>query len=272
MQAFGKILVHPDWQDAVIVQLRTILASFDAQSNKPLSSQLPALTWNLSHQTNSVLFHIASPMAQSSDILCDPEFWQQFAASMQTSQHIASEFSSALLGDSSTKSSSHRSVNALPQAGINTAFTLNKSHNQLRFVVTQSGDSTVVDQSATDSMETEVEPSEQLMMAVYLAPTSQSLPSVHWLDGCFADTMQIPHEQRYKWLLAGRPASGYIDPGKLVCSCMAVGENIIINAITKHHCTSAVAVGKQCRAGTNCGSCVGQINALIAQYAPLSPV
>ena len=258
MQAFGKILVHPDWQDAVIVQLRTILASFDAQFNQPLSSQPPALTWNLSHQTNSVLFHIASPMAQSSDILCDPEFWQQFVASMQ------------MPSNSLSKSSLNPSSNALPQAGINTAFTIDKSHNQLRFIVTQSDYSTAVDQSATDSMATEVDPSEQLMMAVYLAPISQSLPSVHWLDSCFADTTQIPKEQRYKWLLAGRPASGYIDPGKLVCSCMAVGENIIINAITKHDCTSAVAVGKQCRAGTNCGSCVGQINELIAQHAPLA--
>ncbi|MFP3335161.1 hypothetical protein SB761_31165, partial [Pseudomonas sp. SIMBA_064] len=34
MQSFGKILVHPEWQDAVIVQLRTILANFSAQASE----------------------------------------------------------------------------------------------------------------------------------------------------------------------------------------------------------------------------------------------
>ncbi|MFZ3143074.1 molybdopterin-dependent oxidoreductase [Psychrobacter glacincola] len=268
MQAFGKILVHPDWQDAVIVQLRAILADFDAQRikeilfekendahlNQPASSQLPALTWNLSHQTNSVLFNLASPIASVIDTLSAPEFWQQFAASMQTSLHSLSPQSQT--GD------------------INTAFTINKQQDQLRLIVTQSGYGTAADNSATDGITPDAKgskvPSERLIMAVYVAPTLPQLPSVHWLDSCFADASQIPDNQRYKWLLAGRPASGYIDPGTLICSCMAVGKNIIINAITKHDCTSATAVGKQCRAGTNCGSCVGQINELIAEYATLA--
>lgn len=278
MQAFGKILVHPDWQDAVIVQLRTILANFampsvkndvvktthSASLNQSSSSQLPALTWSLSHQTNSVLFHLASPSAEVSDTLSTPEFWEQFAASMQAPLDALSQASSGSL--------SMPSLPSLPQAAAtNMAFTINKQQDQLRLIVTQSACDTATDNRATDSTTTETkETCEQLVMAVYLAPTRQQLPSVHWLDSCFADTTQIPNNQRYKWLLAGRPASGYIDPGSQVCSCMAVGENIIINAITKHDCTSAMAVGKQCRAGTNCGSCVGQINALIAQYVPLA--
>ena len=138
-------------------------------------------------------------------------------------------------------------------------------------IVTQSGYDTAADNNATDVITPDTKvPSERLIMAVYIAPTLPQLPSVHWLDSCFADTSQIPNNQRYKWLLAGRPASGYIDPGTLICSCMAVGKNIIINAITKNECTTATAVGKQCRAGTNCGSCVGQINELIAEYAPLA--
>jgi assimilatory nitrate reductase catalytic subunit len=68
-----------------------------------------------------------------------------------------------------------------------------------------------------------------------------------------------------KWLLAGKPAIGYVDPGPLVCACMGVGENTIINAITSEECNDAISVGKLCQAGTNCGSCVGQINELIKQ-------
>ena len=278
MQAFGKILVHPDWQDAVIGQLRAILVDFDAERlesvlferetdanlNQPALSQLPALTWSLSHQTNSVLINLASPIVPISDTLSTPEFWQQFAASMQTSFHVLSLPSSTLSSRSPSKSPSLT-------GDTNTAFTINKQQDQLRLIVTQSGYDTPTDNSAIDDITSDIQvPSEQLMMAVYIAPTLSQLPSVHWLDSCFADTSQIPSNQRYKWLLAGRPASGYIDPGTLICSCMAVGKNIIINAITKHDCTTATAVGKQCRAGTNCGSCVGQINELIAEYAPLA--
>ena len=99
------------------------------------------------------------------------------------------------------------------------------------------------------------------------ACSSLSLPALTWSISRQASTDAIPVQQRYKWLLAGRPATGYIDPGPLVCSCMAVGENIIVNAIAKQQCHSAQAVGEACRAGTNCGSCVGQINALIEEYA-----
>lgn len=262
MQSFGKILVHPEWQDAVIVQLRTILANFsakasekelsetkcEARSNNIVPEALPALTWSLSHQSNSVLITLASPMMEAISTLAYPEFWQQFIASMQSLSPPSSQ-----------------------EGVMHTAFTVDNVQNQLRFIVTQTeskvgADSLVINRQVSD----DERPSTQLIMAVYVAPTQKQLPSVRWLDSCFTDTSQIPAKQRYKWLLAGRPASGYVDPGPLVCSCMSVGKNTILNAITEHGCTSATAVGKQCRAGTNCGSCVGQINALIAECAPLA--
>ena len=262
MQSFGKILVHPEWQDAVIVQLRTILADFSAKasekewsetkceelSNNILPEALPALTWSLSHQSNSILINLASPMVEASSTLACPEFWQQFIASMQSLSPPSSQ-----------------------EGVMHTAFTVDNVQNQLRFIVTQTeskvgADSPVINRQVSDGKSS----SAQLIMAVYIAPMQKQLPSVRWLDSCFTDTSQIPVNQRYKWLLAGRPASGYVDPGPLVCSCMSVGKNAILNAITQHNCSSAAAVGKQCRAGTNCGSCVGQINALIAEYASLA--
>lgn len=262
MQSFGKILVHPEWQDAVIVQLRTILADFSAKaserelfeikceagSSRIFPHVLPALTWSLSHQNNSVLITLASPMMEAISTLAYSEFWQQFIASMQSLSPPSSQ-----------------------EGVMHTAFTVDNVQNQLRFIVTQTeskvgADSLVINRQVSD----DERPSTQLIMAVYVAPTQKQLPSVRWLDSCFTDTSQIPVNQRYKWLLAGRPASGYVDPGPLVCSCMSVGKNAILNAITQHDCSSAAAVGKHCRAGTNCGSCVGQINALIAEYASLA--
>jgi len=264
MHLFGKILVHPDWQDAVIVQLRTILDNVEAkigreallQNNNSAgvdtssANNLPLLNWNLSRQANSILINVASPSMKVRDRLNIPEFWQQFAQTVQSSVPSVSQ-----------------------TYAMNTAFTISE-HQQLRLIMTQSSDKIAVNSSVTTNIANiktdNQEAREALIMAVYLAPTINALPSIHWLDSCFADASQIPFSQRYKWLLAGRPASGYTDPGALVCSCMSVGENIIIDAITKHNCTSAVAVGKQCRAGTNCGSCVGQINELIAEYAQLA--
>jgi assimilatory nitrate reductase catalytic subunit len=266
MHTFGKILVHPDWQDTVIVQLRTILDNFEKKrvqedvfekkshtgTNAALANQLPALTWNLSRQMNSVLIHFASPNISVSHTLNTSDFWQQLAEAIQSSGQLASQ----------THTTS-------------TAFTINKQRDQLRFIMTQSiraavNSSASASTDHTDNSAIEGEgANEKLIMAVYLAPTPKALPSIQWLDSCFADANQMPVNQRYKWLLAGRPASGYVDPGPLVCSCMSVGENRIIEAITKQGCTSAAAVGEQCRAGTNCGSCVGQINDLITKYTQL---
>ncbi|MEN6670694.1 nitrate reductase [Psychrobacter sp. B38] len=250
MQTVGKILVHPDWQDAVIVQLRTILDRFAVKmapqaSLKPRSvNSWPALTWNMSRQTNSISINFASPNAEVCTTLNTPDFWQQLVDSVRSS------------------------LPAAQASTIHTAFTTNQPCDQLRFIVTEVVPMIATQNGANGSaIAYKEEADERLIMAVYLAPTFQGLPSIHWLDSCFADTSQIPSSQRYKWLLAGRPASGYVDPGVLVCSCMSVGENIIIRAITQDGCKSATAVGVKCKAGTNCGSCVSQINDLITKHA-----
>lgn len=246
----GKILVHPDWQDAVIVQLRTILDTFEAGQqtrSKTSSAHLcPALTWSISRQASSVSINVASPSQTVCDTLNTPQFWQQFIDAIQASLPLVSH--------------GHE---------MNSAFTVNQDHDQLRFIVTQDTSAIAPNNGANNSNATDETSHERLVMAVYLAPTLEALPSIQWLDSCFADTSQIPSSQRYKWLLAGRPASGYVDPGALVCSCMSVGENAIVNAIIQHGCTNAAAVGAQCRAGTNCGSCVSQINELIVKHAQL---
>ena len=257
MQTLGKILVHPNLQDAMLVHLQAINSRLAQQQRDQLSEQasfsnlntendssylvLPALTWSISRQVNSVLITLASPINNVVEQLLDPNFWQQF---IDTYQH---DLTDKLL--------------------LNSAFTLNQLAGQLRFISTQSDTNGVeIDGHASD-ITSATKDNVQLLLAVYFAPEVTQLPSSHWLDSCFASTEAIPVDQRYKWLLAGRPATGYIDPGPLVCSCMAVGENIIINAITNEQCRSAQAVGNACRAGTNCGSCIGQINELIAQYA-----
>ena len=225
---------------------RCHLFSGEASQKQSALSLFAPITWSLTWQQNSVLFHIASPCAKLSTTWLTAHFWQQFADNLylkNTSDVISS------------------TPETTPSSQLSCAFMLNKQHQQIRFIATHTQ---ITEQETEQKTEQKTQQSTDcLMFAVYIAPKPQQLPSIHWLDSCFQVLQQVPS---VKWLLAGQPASGYIDPGPLVCSCMAVGQNIIINAITKHHCHSATLVGKQCRAGTNCGSCVGQINELIAEY------
>jgi len=63
-------------------------------------------------------------------------------------------------------------------------------------------------------------------------------------------------------LLAGGAPAGGEDIGKIVCSCFRVGEIAIHKAIERG-CTSAEALGAALKCGTNCGSCIPELRALI---------
>ncbi len=63
-------------------------------------------------------------------------------------------------------------------------------------------------------------------------------------------------------LLAGRAPAGGEDVGRIVCSCFRVGEVAIHKAIAAG-CLSAEALGAQLKCGTNCGSCIPELKALI---------
>lgn len=64
--------------------------------------------------------------------------------------------------------------------------------------------------------------------------------------------------------LAGRASADRPDPGTTVCACFNVGRNTLLGAITAG-ATSVNQLGEATCAGTNCGSCKPELNALIAQ-------
>ena len=66
-------------------------------------------------------------------------------------------------------------------------------------------------------------------------------------------------------LLAGRAPAGGEDIGKIVCSCFRIGEIAIHKAI-ENGCTSAEALGTALKCGTNCGSCIPELRALIQSH------
>jgi assimilatory nitrate reductase catalytic subunit len=91
------------------------------------------------------------------------------------------------------------------------------------------------------------------------------LPSRGWLGSVFTKETLQPHERMA--LLAGVPTVGTEDVGATVCACYNVGEKTIQKAIVEHGLSTYQDVGSCCKAGTNCGSCVPEIKALLASAA-----
>jgi assimilatory nitrate reductase catalytic subunit len=71
-------------------------------------------------------------------------------------------------------------------------------------------------------------------------------------------------------LLAGRALEG-ADQGPPVCSCFGVGRNPIAACARQLGAAATAAeIGKRLKCGTNCGSCVPEIQRIIAEVAPAS--
>jgi assimilatory nitrate reductase catalytic subunit len=70
-------------------------------------------------------------------------------------------------------------------------------------------------------------------------------------------------------VLAGRPP-GVADKGRIVCSCFEVGAAEIGRAIAGG-AASVRELGQRLRCGTNCGSCVPELRALLAQSDARDP-
>ena len=65
------------------------------------------------------------------------------------------------------------------------------------------------------------------------------------------------------WALAGQARAGLPDPGPVVCACFSVGRNDILRAIRDDGHTTLDDIGKALSAGTNCGACKPEINAML---------
>ncbi|MFZ5594883.1 MAG: molybdopterin-dependent oxidoreductase [Pseudomonadota bacterium] len=101
----------------------------------------------------------------------------------------------------------------------------------------------------------------RLESCVFVAPTFE-LPPRTWLASLFAED-ELSSDERSS-LLAGRPGKGQSDAGRIVCACFGVGLNTLVEAIRKDHLTTPEAIGRALKAGTNCGSCIPELKALIA--------
>ena len=105
---------------------------------------------------------------------------------------------------------------------------------------------------------------ERLAACLFTAPVPR-LPSRSWLAELFA-AGELSDAMR-TGLLTGKPAGGAAERGPIVCACFAVGRTTLVNAIRERSLLTTAAIGEALAAGTNCGSCVPELKALIEATA-----
>ena len=102
---------------------------------------------------------------------------------------------------------------------------------------------------------------EMLESCLFISP-SLDLPTRGWLAELF-NKSSIELDERMA-MLSGSPPAGREDCGKTVCACFGVGENTIKSAISEKGLSSVKAIGECLNAGTNCGSCIPELEKLLS--------
>jgi assimilatory nitrate reductase catalytic subunit len=103
---------------------------------------------------------------------------------------------------------------------------------------------------------------DRLMGALFLAPEPVAV-SRAWA----CEQLLVGHGslRARMAVMAGRPGTAGIDRGALVCVCFGVGVNEIGMAIARG-CRSVDGIGSALKAGTNCGSCRGEIRQILDDH------
>ncbi len=97
--------------------------------------------------------------------------------------------------------------------------------------------------------------------SIFIVTAKNELPSRNWLMSLFAKT-ELTKAERLA-VLTGTPPVGGEDVGTIVCACFNVGEKTIQKAVKELGLKTHQEVGHCLKAGTNCGSCVPEIKALL---------
>ncbi len=105
----------------------------------------------------------------------------------------------------------------------------------------------------------------RLVAALFVGPAGRA-PLWDSVKLAFADPDFAP-ENRLA-LLAGRRADGDADAGPVVCACFGVGLGAIRAAFAAGQALNVEDIGRQLRAGTNCGSCLPEIRRIGASARP----
>lgn len=100
----------------------------------------------------------------------------------------------------------------------------------------------------------------KLRWVLLVLPFDQ-FPSAKWLDGLLGQGELEPAQ--FARLLSATDVS-VEDPGDIICSCYQVGSKAIERAIGEG-CCSTQSLGERLQCGTQCGSCVPELQSFLSQ-------
>jgi assimilatory nitrate reductase catalytic subunit len=100
---------------------------------------------------------------------------------------------------------------------------------------------------------------DRLHACIFVARTPK-LPTRDWLASLFVQPALTPMDRVS--LLAAHPR-GATTGSPPVCVCFGVTRGAIVRAVRMQRLTSVEAVGQALRAGTNCGSCIPELQAIL---------
>lgn len=100
------------------------------------------------------------------------------------------------------------------------------------------------------------------LMLGWWSDAQEPVIDAEWISAAFR-APPVNAAQRHV-LLSGRKGGETIPRGRTICSCFSVGERAISEAII-NGCHTPAALGAKLKCGTNCGSCIPELKALLAE-------
>jgi assimilatory nitrate reductase catalytic subunit len=103
-----------------------------------------------------------------------------------------------------------------------------------------------------------------LEACLFIARDPASLPD---RDAAVMMFGEAPPDHNRARVLAGVSLAGVASPGPTVCACFAVGRTTIVEAVQSRQLASVAEISQALRAGTNCGSCLPELAAILREAA-----
>ncbi|VUS48901.1 nitrate reductase [Klebsiella spallanzanii] len=100
------------------------------------------------------------------------------------------------------------------------------------------------------------------LMLGWWSDAQEPVIDAEWISAAFR-APPVNAAQRHV-LLSGRKGGETIPRGRTICSCFSVGERAISEAII-NGCHTPAALGAKLKCGTNCGSCIPELKAMLAE-------
>jgi assimilatory nitrate reductase catalytic subunit len=106
----------------------------------------------------------------------------------------------------------------------------------------------------------------RLDAALFIARTISALPARDGLAALLG--RRIEKRARAFILSGGAPAAAPNQAGgRTICACFGVGLQVLHDAIASRRLTTVAEIGANLRAGTNCGSCIPELKAILRSSA-----